>query len=696
MKTVELLAPVGSKEALTSGLIAGADAFYIGGSKFGARAYANNPTEEELIDLIKLVHIYGKKIYLTLNTLVKNNEMKELIDFIKPYYENGVDAIIVQDYGVIEAIKENYSDLPIHASTQMSITSEYGAGKLREAGITRVVPAREISLKEIKEINDKVDIELECFIHGAMCYAFSGQCLFSSILGGRSGNRGRCAQPCRLPYGINGKNQNDYLSMKDLNTLDILPDLLDAGVISFKIEGRMKSPEYVYTVVSIYRKYIDLYYSGEPYKVKPSDMKRLNDAYQRRGYSNGYYHVKNGKELISLKQPTFKETESSADERKELPKLPVAGNGVFKIGKKARLSLVFKKHHVLVESDAVIEGSKNRPALEKDIRKQLQKTGNTSFFFEDLQIEMDEDIFIPVKTLNELRRLSFSKLSEELLAPYYREKPESKTWCMTGYKTDSTYRISARVEAKEQLNIVQNTKEIERIYADISLLNPDYDKQKIYPALPYIFRKDMFSLFERKYESIIAPAKGVMIRNLEELGWLHKKGYKGEIISDYNMYIMNNLSKRFLTKHGIKTTTLPFELNKNELKYMETGGSEMIVYGRIPLMITANCLGLFMDGCSKSEKDLYLEDRKSIHFPVKNYCNYCYNIIYNSTPLSLFNESKVIKQFDLSGVSLLFTTENEDETRQVLSDFKSVYIKEEKEATFITGFTKGHFNRGVL
>lgn len=696
MEKVELLAPAGSKDSLMAGLMAGADAFYIGGSKFGARAYASNPTDEELIELINLVHIYDKKIYLTLNTLVKNSEIEEVIQFIKPFYENGIDALIIQDLGILELVQKVYPDLPIHASTQMSITSSYGASKLKELGATRIVPARELSLEEIKEIREKVDIELECFIHGAMCYAFSGQCLFSSLLGGRSGNRGRCAQPCRLPYGINAGEKNDYLSMKDLNTLDIIPELLEAGIISFKIEGRMKSPDYVYQVVSVYRKYIDLYYSNKPYQVLEKDRKRLMDAYQRRGYSSGYYKMKNGKELISLKQPKFQENKEQENTKLELVKLPLRGKAVFKAGETPKLKIYYKERTIMIEGDEKIETSKNRPATEKEIRKQLRKTGNTYFVFEYLEIEMEEGIFLPIKTLNELRRLAILKLTEAILLPFKRKNTtDIKISLKHQELPKKPFLISARVDTKEQLEVVLKNQIIGRIYADVALLEEDYDK-KIYPALPYIFRKSQFAYYEKQYDNLISLAKGVLIRNIEELAWLLKKGYQGEIISDYNVYTMNNYAKNFLLEQGVDATTLPFELNKSELKHMENFGSEMIVYGRIPLMITANCPGLFCGGCQNNEEELYLEDRKRVHFPVKNYCHYCYNIIYNSTVLSLFGEKSFIDNLGLAGVSLLFTTENKEETNNVLLDFQEVFLEGKKEATFITEYTKGHFNRGVL
>ncbi|MDO4279939.1 MAG: U32 family peptidase, partial [Lachnoclostridium edouardi] len=264
---------------MTAAVAAGADAVYIGGSRFGARAYADNLDEEKLLSAIDYVHLHGRKIYMTVNTLMKEQEMEQLYQYIKPYYMQGLDAAIVQDLGVFKFLKENFPNLPLHASTQMTITGVYGAKLLAEMGASRIVTARELSLEEIREIHCQVDVEIESFVHGALCYCYSGQCLYSSMLGGRSGNRGRCAQPCRLPYDIkrgsqtlNKKDQQHVMSLKDLCTLDLIPDMIEAGIYSMKIEGRMKSPRYTAGVVSIYKKYRDLYLEKgrKGYKVQKS------------------------------------------------------------------------------------------------------------------------------------------------------------------------------------------------------------------------------------------------------------------------------------------------------------------------------------------------------------------------------------------------------------------------------------------
>lgn len=309
MNKPEILAPAGSMGAMEAAIKAGADAVYMGGSMFGARAYADNPGQEELVEAIRWVHFYDKKLYLTLNTLLKEEEMDVVGDYLLPYYKAGLDGIIIQDPGVFSFIKRNFPGLPLHASTQMNITGVAAAKLLKEMGASRIVPARELSLSEISRIKKETGLEIETFVHGALCYCYSGRCLMSSVIGGRSGNRGRCAQPCRLPYEVEGGKRPSYvLSPKDLCTISILPELVRAGIDSFKIEGRMKNPEYVASIVCVYRKYLDFYLKNpdKPYEVAEEDHKLLLEAYNRGGFTKGYYHQHNGGDMMSMERPNHR------------------------------------------------------------------------------------------------------------------------------------------------------------------------------------------------------------------------------------------------------------------------------------------------------------------------------------------------------------------------------------------------------
>lgn len=427
MKKPELLAPAGRFECLEAAINAGADAIYLAGKEFGARASADNFTEEELIKALNLAHVHGKKIYLTLNTLIKEREWNRLEQFIRPYYEHGLDGVIIQDLGLIEYLKESFPKLELHASTQMTVTGKYGAALLKSRGICRVVPARELSLDEIVEIKEETGLEIECFIHGAMCYCYSGQCLFSSYLGGRSGNRGRCAQPCRLNYTVTygnkyvSKDQVQYpLSLKDMCTVSSLDKLIEAGIDSFKIEGRLKSPEYVAGVTSIYRKYIDMYFEKDEIRVDKNDLYTLSNLYVRSELGDGYYFRHNGAEMVTKTNPSYCENDekllSSINEKYVKPVKKSKVTGIVTLVPDEAASIILKsgKHFVAVEGDVVLQAM-NKPLTEEDVIKQLSKTGDSLFDFEKIEIQMEDNCFMPVKCLNELRRKAFGALMEELI-----------------------------------------------------------------------------------------------------------------------------------------------------------------------------------------------------------------------------------------------------------------------------------------
>lgn len=426
MKKPELLAPAGNMLCLQAAINAGADAVYLAGKEFGARASAENFTQDELVTAIELAHLNNVKIYLTLNTLIKEREWNKLYDFLMPAYNAGLDGVIIQDYGLISFLKVNFPKLELHGSTQMTITGTFGASLLKAKGLTRVVPARELSLDEISDIKN-TGIEVETFIHGAMCYCYSGQCLFSSFLGGRSGNRGRCAGPCRLPYTVISNNKyikkEDIkypLSLKDMCTLTCIDKLIDAQIDSFKIEGRLKSPEYVAGVTSIYRKYIDLYIATKNLDIEKRDLDILRNLYMRTELSDGYYFKHNGSDMITKDTPSYGENDENIlqDIRSKyvnnVNKIPVVGIVTLVPGENTSLILRYKEHVISVEG-SLVEFAKNRPLSEDDVRKQLGKTGDSFFYFDDLEVIMEDNCFMAVKLLNELRREAFNELKKELI-----------------------------------------------------------------------------------------------------------------------------------------------------------------------------------------------------------------------------------------------------------------------------------------
>lgn len=407
MKKPELLAPAGDYTCFQAALKAGADAVYIGGQRFGARAYAGNFSDTEVVDALKEAHFYGKRLYLTVNTLLKQNEIGELEDFIGSFYEAGLDGVIVQDIGALSLLGTLFPGLELHASTQMTVTDVRGAEFLKQLGVCRVVPARELTLGEIEALCRESGMEVEAFIHGAMCYCYSGQCLFSSLLGGRSGNRGRCAQPCRQPYRIlPGQNgQECYpLSLKDMCTIEFIPELIKAGIDSFKIEGRMKKPEYVAGVTSVYRRRIDACLDSPDGagKVSAADMHILSSLYIRSEISGGYYHRHNGREMITLDQPGYAGCDEAVLQNIRSgilePELtvPVIMEASLHPGRPLRLKAALAGKDipaaVSVEGQEVQTASK-RPLSREDVEKQLRRTGGSGFRAEDIRLDMADNAF---------------------------------------------------------------------------------------------------------------------------------------------------------------------------------------------------------------------------------------------------------------------------------------------------------------
>lgn len=724
-KRVELLAPAGSYESLVAALAAGADAVYVGGSMFGARAYANNFDKEELLRAIDYVHLHDKSMYLTVNTLVKQEEIENrLYDYLEPLYSHGLDAVIVQDLGVLRFIKRYFPDLPVHASTQMTLTGHYGAKLMEELGVSRIVTARELSFNEISRIHEETKLEIESFIHGALCFSYSGQCLFSSLAGGRSGNRGRCAQPCRLPYEafdgnkkIGNKNELYLLSPKDLCTIETLPEIIEAGVYSLKIEGRMKKPEYTAGVVSIYRKYLDFYLENgrENYRVDKKDSQKLFDLFNRGGFTRGYFDQHNGKDMLFLEgkenkkqirnEVLFEEIRSNYldKELKEIIK------GKVRICKEIPAIIRLKFKNIEVEiSGEIVEPAKNQPMTEEKIRKQIEKTGNTGFVFGELEVETDNSSFIPVNSLNELRRLGLEELEKAILEKY-RRKATVKKASITKEKNQKSYKssypIHCYIEKLEYLTPLLAIEEIDGIYIDYSCVKPLELKKvvsdckekakSIYLVLPHIFRDRAEKwLLNTIDEFIKLDLDGFVVKNLEELEFLKEHGCKKAILFDYTMYGFNTYAKEQFKEFGVSYDTLPIELNARELMELPTDNSELVAYGYLPMMVTAQCLHKTISGCDKKEVSLKIKDRLKNEFPVKNYCMLCYNRIYNVKPLSLLRVKDQVDKIGPRSIRLDFTLESVEEVSIIAEKFVQAY-KYNNKAEELANFTRGHFKRGV-
>ncbi len=726
MQRVELLSPAGNFHALKGAIKAGADAVYLGGALYGARAYADNFTQDEICAGIHLAHVFGKKIYLTVNTLVKEKELDGLYPFLLPLYEAGLDGVIVQDLGAVRFIREHFPDLALHASTQMTLTGSLGAALMKEEGISRIVPARELSLEEMKKIKADTGVEIEAFIHGAMCYCYSGQCLFSSLLGGRSGNRGRCAQPCRLPYKMEDKGQCYPLSMRDMCTIDLLPELIDAGIDSFKIEGRMKKPAYAAGVTAIYRKYIDLYYRDkEHFRVSQKDRELLHALYLRSQTGDGYYHRHNGKEMITLHSPSYSETDAAL--LSELEKTYIEGElchhasaEVFLApGQAARFVLKTEKLKVVCEGDMVQKAEK-QPLTKEKIKEQMKKSANTHVKITALHVNTEGDVFLPVRSLNELRRKTIAALEEEIICENGLAYPKRKAMtpkenhCAVPSRAEGTYSfpkvLHALVHTLGQLQAACKA-HVARIYLDYSLLGEESlalvqssrktcteMRQEFYLATPYIVRKKDRTYLGKIEEALLTGAyDGVLIRNLESFSFFLCREHSVKMVIDAGLYIWNRESLKFWEGRA-EECCLPLECNIHEWRELTKAFPDRniqlsaVVYGRLPMMITANCIQKTMDSCRRTPGFILLKDRYGKQFPVYRDCSCCYNVLYNSVPLSL-HKAFLEKHFPAKFVRLDFTTEESGETLQIIHYFSDIFETYREPA--YKEYTTGHYKRGV-
>lgn len=701
-KDFELLAPAGSLEILKGVIESGADAVYVGGSMFGARAYANNFTEEELLEAIDFAHLRGVKVYLTVNTLIKNSEFSKLYDYLLVYYKRGLDAVIVQDIGVVKAIHEYFPSMEIHTSTQMTVTGADGVRFLSQFGVTRVVMAREVSLAEMKRIHEETGMELEAFVHGALCYSYSGQCLFSSILGGRSGNRGRCAQPCRLPYTVEGKKDEYILSLKDMCGIKALDKLHDAGVYSLKIEGRMKQLEYACGVVKYYRSYID---SKKP--VSDADYDRIKALGNRCGFTDRYYFDHNGSDMVTYVKPNF--VSNAAEPSPEKRKLSIEGELVLREGEPG--SLTVKRGDVTYKASIEpVSAALKAPLDKKAAIDRINKTGDTDFEFSHIKAQIGENVFVPNGALNKLRRDAISGLCDKLLKKYYRNDARyadmSRLTALPEHvvKSDAAhdeaindYTTICSCMTRAQLDTLIGYDCFDVFYLDFDM----YDRntliqqfaddvksltkrnKKVYLMLPTIFRADSSDYFVSIAKELDkVNFEGFVVKNYEGL-YLTENLFTGKkVILDHNMYTFNDVSKSAFFEHGVSGDTVPLELNSREIMHRNNIGSQMIVYGYYPLMTTANCVHKNTKGCDKKQKLIYLKDRYNKSFAVCNNCKECYNTIYNSLPTMLTKNIGKLKEAGIRSFRYSFTIETPKQIKAVMDDKVAEY-------------TNGHYKRGV-
>ena len=792
LNRTEILAPAGNYDAVRAAVNAHADAIYLGGSMFSARAFAGNFDEKELLDTIDYCHTFDVKVYMAINTLLKNDEIKRLPEYVKPFYREGVDGIIVQDMGVAGVLSACFPDLPLHGSTQLSVSSEYGAAFLKKIGMTRFVPSRELSLDEIRAIKDKVNIEIETFVHGAMCYSYSGRCLMSSYAGGRSGNRGRCAQPCRKKYRL-GDESAYMLSLKDMCMLQDIGKLMDAGIDSFKIEGRMKKPEYVAATTYAYKEIRDAYLSGckDLKKIASGYEDMLRDVYNRGGFYSGYYFTAHGRQMLadirpnhtgvkigkvsSIEKPFVKvklcndvnvadvleirgkkgaveltcgeaaaahstiflkgknfqsfsigdqiyRTRNSKllnDIQKEIidsdRKIAVKAFLTARIGERIKLSVSTydtastKTVNVCVYGPECMAAS-NKPVTQKQLIDKIKKTGGTSFEISEIEADVEDGLFVQISAINGLRRQALEELGRSL-ADRYKRDIKSVICCEgnydeSGFENQSDMSgFSISVCQEDHVNIVKNYKWVSRVILDYNIrqyrqtmLNKN---TSVFIALPEIFRQKNLVEYADML-SDISDFDGVMIRNIDELGYLIEIGYKGDVVADAGLYVYNDHAAAFYKNqiHNISFVSSA-ELTYNEIKNLSTN-TLLKIYGYQKVMVSANCIsGNYCGGCAhKTPQMMNLTDDMGNVFYVRNYCGECYNIMYNGVPTSILDRLDLIHD-SFADAYIEFTVEDGEKTNKIMDYIEKNIIgldgieQDNDVHAPIKEYTRGHYFKGI-
>ena len=685
----ELLAPAGSREALEAAVQSGADAVYMGFGAFNARQSARNFTDEEFADAVGYCHLRGVKVYLTLNTLVTDRELPQAAEALRKASDMGVDAVLIQDWGVWHLAREVAPDVTLHASTQMSLHTLGGAQTAASLGIRRVVLARELSGREIGEICRGCGAEVEAFVHGALCMCYSGQCAMSALIGQRSGNRGRCAQPCRLPYGVDGPCRGDHpLSLKDANLSHHLRELEDMGVACLKIEGRMKRPEYVAAVTGIYRRLLD-----EKRRPTPEEEKQLFDAFNRDGFTDGYFRGEKGPDMLGTRSEKARWPEAwFAQVRQEVESrehrlTPVTFTCHLTANAPAALTAEGGGHTVTV-TGPVPEAARSRSLTAEELRQRLGKTGGTVFTAERFDLSVEEGLMLSAGAINGLRRDALAALAEAMTAlPPRRTAMEAPLPPCPAAVTDAP-KLTVSLSDKAQLTEELLAAAPEIVYIPVDWLDTmdltAWPEQKFCAVLPRIYR----TADEPRLRALLQKAGGlygVAIGNLGHLAIAEGLGLR--LLGDFGLNVFNSRSLLFLRDLGLDSATLSFELRHQQIRDMQKYlPCEAIVYGRLPLMITENCALRNTVGCAHGKGGV-LTDRTGARFPVT--CAYgCRNEIQNSAPLFLADKEDY-RRCGLTYARLRFTTETPEECAAIARRYRG------QGDWTPDHFTRGLFYRGV-
>ena len=659
---MELLAPAGTYECVETAVNSGADAVYFAGQSFGARSFAGNLTDDEICRAADYCHLRGARAYVTVNTLTFDREFKELEKFIGTLTRAGVDGIIVQDLGVLRFVRELSPDMELHASTQMTVCAADGVQELERLGVSRAVLARELSAREIRDITRSVTAEIEVFVHGAMCMCYSGQCLMSSVIGGRSGNRGKCAQPCRLPYSADGREQRYYLSLKDMSLAEHLGELADMGVASLKIEGRMKGAEYVSAVVSRYRRLLD-----EGRAPTKRELEELNRVFFRGGLTDGYYAGDTGREMFAFDKPDNPYLKNdSTTERAENRRVPIEITARFAVGELPYISASCGGITAEAYGDDAVQTAKGRPLTSDAVEERLSKTGGTAFEAVSVKAELPNDAFVPVSQLNELRRRGVTALEDAILREYRNKRlgtapkfeRRAERFCGTEFTCSVCNMEQYRVVRAYGFTLIGVPAHIAAENAEELLT----DRERIVLCPPVILRAEDRARYKK------------LMRELCELGFSKAEvsTVDGFEVADgqephggHRLNITNSFAAEAAAERGLQTLCLSPEMNLAQIRDIEKPVKcGIIAYGRLPLMITENCVLKNIGKCPCGGSGV-IYDRTGAEFPVIRDGDICRSVILNSAPLYAGDKLAELKAAGVNFLKLMFTVETGTQCKSV-------------------------------
>ncbi len=693
---MEILSPAGSPEALRAAVCAGADAVYLGFGQFNARRGAKNFTREEFAAGVAHCHLRGVKTYLTLNTLCSDREMAQAVDCAVQASQLGVDAVLVQDMGLVRALRQAAPDLPLHASTQMTLHSLDGVKQAADLGMTRAVLARELSRKDIAYICERSPIEIEVFVHGALCMCYSGQCFMSSVIGGRSGNRGMCAQPCRLPYGWGEELAAGHpLSLKDMSLAGHLKQLQDMGVASAKIEGRMKRPEYVYVVTKVYA---DALRDGrEPTR---EELERLEQAFSRQGFTDGYFMERKGPDMFGVREEAKNPRElfaqaRAAYEKGEGPGVPVKFYAMVRAGEPIQVGVEDREGRVATAAGRVPEPARRRATARAEVEGQLTKTGGTPYQVIDVRSLVEDGLAVPLSAVNGLRRQVLDELSRQRTALPQRRHGEYKMGARyENYRGEPDLYVSLRHAGQMTFELVKQRPALITLPAEEIASHPEEVKATIGRGVPVAavlpricFDRELDGLRKELEACREAGVSAAYVGNLGLILLCRELGF--ELRGDFGLQVFNSQGVKEYKRLGFRSLTASFELKLAQIRDVSKAVDlEIIAYGRLPLMITENCAIRNQSGkCVCSNVNL-LTDRKGVRFPVERAYG-CRNEVLNANKVFLADKAADWKKAGLRAIRLLFTTENGVECSQVLEAYRGTgsYIP--------NNFTRGLYYRDV-